>query len=43
MTTLYGLDFFKEQILEEVKKANYNDLDDLVYRFQLTYNDIIKY
>ena len=28
-------------ILEELKKAKYNDIEDLVYRFQLTYNEII--
>ena len=32
---------FKEEILEELKKAKYKDLEDLVYRFQLTYDEII--
>ena len=32
---------FKDEILEELKNAKYNDLEDLVYRFQLTYNEII--
>ena len=26
----------KNKILEELKNAEYNDLEDLVYRFQLT-------
>ena len=32
---------FKDEIFEELKKAKYNDLEDLVYRFQLTYDEII--
>ena len=32
---------FKEEIFEELKKAKYNDLEDLVYRFRLTYDEII--
>ena len=32
---------FKDEILEELRKAKYNDLEDLVYRFQLTYDEII--
>ena len=32
---------FKEKILEELKNAKYNDLEDMVYRFQLTYDEII--
>ena len=28
-------------MLEELKKVKYNDLEDLVYRMQLTYDDII--
>ena len=31
----------KNEIFEELKKAKYNDLDDLVFRFQLTYDEII--
>ena len=31
----------KNEILEESKNVKYNDLEDLVYRFQLTYDDII--
>ena len=38
---LSSIGTFKEQILEELKKAKYNDLVDLVYRFQLTYDEII--
>ena len=32
---------FKDEIFEELKKAKYNDIEDLVYRFQLTYDEII--
>ena len=38
---LSSLDIFKNEILEELKIAKYNDLEDLVFRFQLTYNEII--
>ena len=31
----------KNEILEELKKIEYNDLEDLVYRMQLTYDEII--
>ena len=31
----------KNEILEELTKAKYNDHEDLVYRFQLTYVEII--
>ena len=31
----------KVQILEELKNAKYDDLEDLVYRFQLTYVEIL--
>ena len=36
-----SLGTFKNEILEELKNAKYNYLDDLVYRFQLTYDEII--
>ena len=39
--SLSSLGIFKQEILEELKKANYNDVEDLVYRFQLTYDEII--
>ena len=32
---------FKDDIHEESKNAKYNDLEDMVYRFQLTYDEII--
>ena len=32
---------FKDEILEELKKAQYQDLEDLVNKFQLTYDEII--
>ena len=39
--SLYSLDTFRDEILKELKNAKYIDLEDLVYRFQLTYNEII--
>ena len=39
--SLSSLGMFKNEILEELKKVEYNDLEDLVYRFQLTYDEII--
>ena len=36
-----SLDTFKNEILEELKHDNYNDLEDLVYRFQITYDELI--
>ena len=30
----------KSEIFEEIKNVKYNDLEDLVYRFQLTYDEI---
>ena len=36
-----SLDTCKNEILEELKNVRCNDLDDLVYRFQLTYDEII--
>ena len=38
---LSDFDNQKYEILEELKKAKYNDLADLVYRMQLTYDEII--
>ena len=38
---LSDFDSQKHEILEELKNAKYNDLEDLVYRMQLTYNEII--
>ena len=31
----------KNEILEKIKSIKNNDLEDLVYRFQLTYDEII--
>ena len=31
----------KNEILKELKNVKYNDLEDLVYRIQLTYDEII--
>ena len=39
--SLSSLGTFKNEIVEELKNAKYNDLEDLVYRFQLTYDEII--
>ena len=32
----------KNEILEELKKAKYNDLEDLVYRMRLSHNEIME-
>ena len=39
--SLSSLGMFKDEILEELKNVKYNDLEDLVYRFKLTYDEII--
>ena len=38
---LSDLDNQKNEILEELRTVKYNDLRDLIYRMQLTYNEII--
>ena len=38
---LSDFDTQKNEILEEIKNVKYNDLEDLVYRMQLTYDEII--
>ena len=38
---LSDFDTRKNEILEEMKNVKYNDLKDLVYRMQLTYDEII--
>ena len=38
---LSDFDTKKIEILEELKNVKYNDLEDLVYRKQLTYNEVI--
>ena len=38
---LSDFDTFKNDILEELKNVKYNDLKDMVYRMQLTYDEII--
>ena len=38
---LSSLGMFKDEILEDSKNAKFNDLEDLVYRFQLTYDEIM--
>ena len=39
--SLSSLGTFKNEILEELKKVKYNDLEDLLYWKQLTYDEII--
>ena len=39
--SLSSLDTFRAEKFLELKKAEYYDLEDLVYRFQLTYDEII--
>ena len=34
-------DVFKSEILSELKRVKYRDLENIVYRLQLTYNEII--
>ena len=41
MYKLSDFDNLTEEMLEEFKKAKYNDLEDLVYRFQLNYDEIM--
>ena len=36
-----SLGMFKDEILEDLKNAKFNDLEDLVYRFRLTYDEFI--
>ena len=38
---LSDFDTYKNKILEELKKVKYNGLEDLVYRMQLTYEEIM--
>ena len=38
---LSDFDTQKNEIFEELKNVKYNDLDDMVYRFQLTYKEIV--
>ena len=37
----YHFDNQKNEILEELKNAKYNDLEDLVYRMRLSYDEVI--
>ena len=39
---LSDFDNQKNEILEELKKVKYNDLEDLVYRMRLSYDEIMK-
>ena len=39
--SLSSLGIFKDEILEDLKNVKYNDLEDLVYRFKLTYDEIM--
>ena len=39
--SLFSVGMFEDEIVEELKNAKYNDREDMVYRFQLTYDEII--
>ena len=39
--SLSSLGMFKDEILEDLKHAKFDDLEDMVYRFQLTYDEIM--
>ena len=39
---LSDFDNQKDEIIEEIKNAKYTDIEDLVYRMQLTYDEIIE-
>ena len=39
--SLSSLGMFKDEILEDLKNAKFKDLEDMVYRFQLTYDEIM--
>ena len=39
--SLSNLGTFKYEILEELKNSKHNDLEEVVYRFQLTYDENI--
>ena len=38
---LESLDHFKKEILAELKRLKYKDLEDTVYRMELTYDEIV--
>ena len=40
--SLSSLGMFKDEILEDLKNVKFNDLEDMVYRFQLTYDEIME-
>ena len=39
--SLSSLGMFKDEILEDLKNAQFNVLEDMVYRFQLTYDEFM--
>ena len=39
--SLAAFDQFKSEIHSELKRVKYKDLEDMVFRFQLTYNEIM--
>ena len=39
--SLSSLGRFKDEILEDLRNAKFNDLEHMVYRFQLTYDEIM--
>ena len=38
---LASFDHFKSEVLSELKRLNYSDVEDMAYRLQLTYDKII--
>ena len=40
---LAGFDHFKSEILAELKRLRYRVLDDMVYRMELTYDEIVDF
>ena len=39
--SLAGFDVFKSEILSELERVKYRDLEDMVYWLQLTYDEIV--
>ena len=38
---LAGFDHFKSEILAELRRVNYKDLEDMVFRLELSYDEIV--
>ena len=39
--TLFSLGTFEKEIIEQIKNAKYYDLEEIAYRMQLTYDEIV--